>query len=327
MAFRWAIIGPGGIARKFAAAVQAMDEAEVYAVVSRSADRARSFCEAYEAKQAYDDVQQMVRDEHVDGVYIGTPHRFHHEQALACLRAGKAVLCEKPMTVNAEQTEALIETVRAQGVFLMEAMWTRFLPIYAQVRQWLDEDAIGPVRLVSSSFGIPAYYRMDPTHRLLDPALAGGAILDMGIYPLAVTQDIYGSDPKAVQALGQVAEGGADLFSGATLDYGSNRVAQFMCTLLSTAPNRLFVHGDKGRIELPASFFGTTRATLYTEDEERTVTRPFGINGFEYQIQEVQACVAAGRIESERMPLAQSLGSARVMDEIRRQIGARYAFE
>ncbi len=327
MAFRWAIIGSGGITHKFAGAVKGTEDAELYGVLSRDMGRAQAFCEKHGARNPFDSLETMLGDGQIDAVYVASPHRFHHEQALVCLKAGKAVLCEKPLTVNAQQASELIETARAGNVFLMEAMWARFLPIYEQIHAWLDGGQLGEVKWVSSTFGMPAYYRLDPSHRLLNPDLAGGAILDMGIYPIAVTQDVYRRDPVELRAVGHVVEKGVDLFAGATLDYGDGRAAQFMCTLLTGAVNKMFIHGQDGHIEIEAPFFGSTKATLHLRHESHTVTRPFRINGFEYQIEHAMACIREGRTESDRMSHSQTLASARVIDTIRQQIGARYDFE
>ncbi|MEX2388396.1 MAG: Gfo/Idh/MocA family oxidoreductase [Phycisphaeraceae bacterium] len=327
MTFRWAIIGPGGIGHKFAGALRAMDDAQLHAVVSRDAGRAKAFCQKHDGHKGYDAIEPMLADPEVDAVYIATPHPFHHDQAIACLRAGRPVLCEKPLAVNGREAAAMIAASQETGVFLMEAMWARFLPIYEQVRTWLDDGRIGAAKLVTATFGLPLVGRVDPSHRMVDPQLAGGAILDMGIYPIAVTQHIYQADPVRVSALGQVTDKGVDLYSGATMDYGDGRSAQFMCTMLNAARNEMFIHGQQGTIHLKPAFFGTTQATLHSQHEELTVTRPFRINGFEYQIEEVMACIAAGRIESDRMPHAQTLSNAKVIDTIRQQIGSRYDFE
>lgn len=209
----------------------------------------------------------------------------------------------------------------------MEAMWSRFLPAFEQVRTWLDEGHIGTPRLVLPSFSMPLYGKVDPSHRMVNPELAGGAILDMGIYPIAVTQHMYQTDPIQIQALGEVTDKGVDLFAGATMDYGDGRAAQFMSSLYSSAPGAMFIHGQSGHIHIPGPFFASNKATLHTKHQELTVTRPFRINGFEYQIEEAINCVRAGSIESERMPHAQTLANAKAIDTIREQIGARYDFE
>ena len=326
MTFRWALIGTGGIANKFVDALAKMDDTQLQAAVSRDAGRARAFCEKH-GGQGYDSVEAMLSDKQVDAVYIATPHRFHHDQALACLQAGRPVLCEKPLVVNSRQADALIEASRQHRTFLMEAMWARFLPTFQQVRTWLDEGHIGEPRLVLSTFSLPLVGKVDPSHRMVNPDLAGGAILDMGIYPIAVTQHIYQADPVRIQALGQVTDRGVDLFTGATMDYGDGRTAQFLCSMCSSAPNAMFIHGRNGRIHIPGAFFASNKATLHTKNQELTVTHPFRINGFEYQIDEVIRCVREGRIESERMPHAQTRANAKVIDTIRQQIGARYDFE
>lgn len=168
---RWGIIGPGRIAYAFADALKVVEGTELYGVASRDEERGRVFAQQYHVPQAYTSYEQMAQDPLVDAVYIATPHRFHHEQTLLCLEAGKPVLCEKSLTVNARQSQELIALAQSKNLFLMEALWTRFLPIYAQVREWLDAGLIGDVKLLSASFGfrIPR----DVEDRLLNPDLAG----------------------------------------------------------------------------------------------------------------------------------------------------------
>lgn len=327
MSFRWAIVAPGGIANKFAETLAKMDDTELHAVVSRDMGRAQAFCDKHGGKRAYDKIEDMLADDKVDGVYVASPHRFHHAQSLACLRAGKPVLCEKPLVVKARDAEELIAAASEHKVFLMEAMWARFLPIFEVVREWIDAGRIGELGYVHCTFGIPLVHRVDASNRMVNPDLAGGAILDMGIYPIAVTQHLYGSDPIAIKAYGNVTDKGVDLFTGATLDYGDGRSAQFMCTMLTTARNELYIHGRDGYIHVHPTFFASTKATFHTWFEEHTVEKPFRINGFEYQIEESIKCIKDGLIESPRMTHAQSLASAKVIDAIREQIGARYDFE
>ncbi|MDH5177479.1 MAG: Gfo/Idh/MocA family oxidoreductase, partial [Gammaproteobacteria bacterium] len=260
------------------------------------------------------------------------PHAQHGGWVRRCLEAGKPVLCEKPLVPNATQGQALVDLARARRVFLMEAVWTRFLPAYAVVAGWLGNRAIGELRAIQSSFCFPAPF--EPRNRLFDPALAGGALLDVGIYNLNVTrwvlQMALGAcpEPLSIQATGVLAPTGVDQRVAATVSFAGGLVSQFVCGLDGCAANSMVMHGERGVIELPARFWQATEARLQrTVEPEQRVQAPFKVNGFEYEIAEAQRCIRAGLIESPTMPHDETLATLRWMDEIRRQIGVRYPFE
>ncbi|HET7144041.1 MAG TPA: Gfo/Idh/MocA family oxidoreductase, partial [Anaerolineales bacterium] len=184
--FRWGILGPGRIAHNFAGGLKVIDDASLYAVASSKIERAKEFADQYGGAKTYNSYEALLDDPEVDGVYVATPHRFHFENIILCLKAGKPVLCEKPLTVNAAETKKLIETAKKNKVFLMEALWTRFLPIYPVIRKWLDEKAVGDISLMVGTFGFNAPKAKDD--RWQNPELAGGTLLDMGIYPISVSQ-------------------------------------------------------------------------------------------------------------------------------------------
>ncbi|MEP6896830.1 MAG: Gfo/Idh/MocA family oxidoreductase, partial [Chloroflexota bacterium] len=184
--FNWGIIGPGRIANQFAKGLQVIDDAVMYAVASTSLERAEAFANQYGGAKTYNSYEAMLNDPQVDGVYIATPHRYHFENIMQCLKAGKPVLCEKPLTVNANEARQLIKVSQDNKVFLMEALWSRYLPIYTVVRQWLDDKAVGDISLMVGTFGFNA--PKDANDRWQNPELAGGTLLDMGIYPIAISQ-------------------------------------------------------------------------------------------------------------------------------------------
>jgi predicted dehydrogenase len=322
---RWGIIGPGRIAHTFARAAAVVDGAVLHAVASRDAGRARQFAGQYQIPQVYDSYEALAADPEVDAVYIATPHRYHREQALLCLEAGKAVLCEKPLTVNAAETRALIDLARAKKVFLMEALWTRYLPIYGHVRDWLDSGLIGDVELIQSSFGFAM--NRDPEDRLLNHELAGGALLDLGVYNIAMSQWVQGREPVEVSAQGRIGETNVDELTSASLRYDDGSISQFTCTVRATTANEFVIYGRLGHIRVHGFFGGATRATLVTAGKELTVAEPFRATGFEYQIEEAMRCIQAGLIESPAMTHEQSLATMTVMDRIRAAIGLRYSFE
>ena len=323
--FRWGILGPGRIAHRFAQALDEVEGAKLVAVASRSMERARAFADTYAASAAYDSEEALASDPQVDAVYIATPHRFHHAQARLCLEAGKPVLCEKPFTVNAAQAADLIQLAQAKGLFVMEALWSRFLPVYHQVRTWLDGGEIGAIKLVSSSFCFQP--ERDPFDRKFNHELAGGALLDLGVYNISLSQWAIGSDPSAVYAAAQLGDTGVDELTAATLVYPHDVVAQFTCSLLFGAANDLTIYGTEGFVRIHADFWQSSRATLFAHGRVSIAELPFRRNGFEYQIEEAMRCIRGGMDESEGMTLADTLANMKTMDRIREQIGLKYSFE
>ncbi len=322
---QWGIIGPGNIARKFARDLLVAEGGCLRAVAGRDIGRAREFAGEFGAELAFDDARALAADASVDMVYIASPHNAHFEAAKMLLEAGKPVLCEKPMTVNARQARELIALSRTNGVFLMEAMWTRFLPLYGRVREWLDEGRIGRPRLVSSAFCIQAQH--DPANRFFNPALAGGGLLDVGVYTLAVSQLVMGRKPDLVAATAQLSGTGVDELLSASLRYENGGLAQIVCGLSSAFDNSLVIGGDKGFIRVPPLFMNAREAVLHADGNTETVHEPLRGEGFEYEIEEAMRCFRAGAIESPLMPHADTLATLETMDEIRRQIGLRYPGE
>lgn len=323
--FRWGILGPGRIAHRFAQALEAVEGARLVAVASRSAERAREFAQRYGITSSYDSDEALAADPNVDAVYIATPHRFHHAQARLCLEAGKPVLCEKPFTVNATQAADLIQLAQAKGLFLMEALWSRYLPVYRQVREWLDARQIGDIRLLTSTFCFRP--ERDPSDRKFSHELAGGALLDLGVYNVSTSQWAIGNDPSAIVALAMLGDTGVDELTTAVLAYPGDVVSQFTCSFLMGAANTFTIYGTDGFVRIEADFWSSTRATLSIHGKESVATLPFRRNGFEYEIEEAMSCIRRGKAESEEMPLASSLANMKTMDQIREQIGLRYSFE
>jgi predicted dehydrogenase len=323
--FRWGILGPGRIAHRFAQALEDVEGAQLQAVASRSAERARDFAQKYGAPASYASDEALAADPSVDAIYIATPHRFHHAQARLCLEAGKPVLCEKPLTVNAAQAADLIQLAQAKNLFLMEALWSRFLPVYRQVRAWLDSGELGEIRLVTSTFCFQP--ERDPADRKFDHDLAGGALLDLGVYNVSLSQWAIGNDPSSVAAKAYLGDTGVDELTAVTMVYPRNAVAQFTCSLLFEAANDLTIYGTRGFVRIHADFWQSTRATLSVQGKETIVTLPFRRNGFEYQVEEAMSCIRHGKRESKGMPLASTLATMATMDRIREQIGLRYSFE
>ncbi|MBK9209460.1 MAG: Gfo/Idh/MocA family oxidoreductase [Anaerolineales bacterium] len=323
--FNWGILGPGRIAHEFAKGLQVIDDANLYAVASSKIERAQEFADQYGGAKIYNSYEALVNDPEVDGVYIATPHRFHFENAMLCLNVGKPVLCEKPLTVNAAETRELIKASREKKIFLMEALWTRFLPIYSVIRGWLDEKAIGDISLMVGTFGFNAPKEKDD--RWQNPELAGGTLLDMGIYPIAVSQWVMRSQPKSFVAMAQIGKTGVDELTTFSLKYENNVISQSHSSFLSNHVNDFLIYGSKGQIRIHPHFWGTTKATLTVNDQELTVSRPLRAGGFEYQTEEAMRCIRAGLLESPGMSHADTLANMELMDSIRAEIGLKYPFE
>jgi predicted dehydrogenase len=336
--FSWALVGPGRIAHKFAEAVQRSPGQQLVRVQGRDAGRAAAFAQRWArpdrpAPRAGTDLAELLADPAVDAVYVATPHAQHVQAIEACLRAGKPVLCEKPLVATAAQAERVVALARERGVFLMEAMWTRFLPLYGALRERLaGPDGIGEVCAVRASFGYAWDY--EPEGRQWNPAAAGGALLDIGIYLFTLTRWALerepGTCPEPVrsQVAGLRAPSGVDRRVWATLAFEGGAVAQLFCALDVEGDNAGHLLGTRGSVTIDNPFWGATRARLHRPHRTAEVLeRPFEINGFEYQLREAERCIRAGLAESPQMPLAESLALARWLDAARRDVGVRYPFD
>jgi len=335
--FAWALIGPGTVARRFAGAVEGLADARLHAVCGRDATRTEAFVAACSNKsgtpvQAARGLDEILDDPLVEGVYVATPHAQHGDLVRRCLEAGKPVLCEKPLVPNLAEGWALTELASHRKVFLMEAVWTRFLPVYEAVAGWLRDGAIGRLRAIQSSICFRAPF--EPTGRLFNPALAGGALLDLGVYSVTMTrwviQQTAGTcpEPVSIHASGRLAPTGVDQRVSAMLDFPDGLASQFVCGLDGFAGNGMAIAGERGVVSVAAPFWASAEATLHRPGEpEQRVHASFRTNGFEYEIEEAQRCIRAGLIESPGMTHSDTLAALRWMDEIRRQIGVRYPFE
>ncbi|MBN1379132.1 MAG: Gfo/Idh/MocA family oxidoreductase [Gammaproteobacteria bacterium] len=323
--FKWGIIGPGRIAGDFAGGFKAVSNAKIFAVASSHPQRGKKFAEDHSTDKIYNSYAALANDPDVDAVYIGTPHRFHFENARLCLLAGKPVLCEKPLTVNAAECEELIRISRERQVFLMEAVWSRYLPLYQQLREWLDNDVIGEVRLINSTFCNNV--ARDKDDRWFNHDLAGGALLDMGVYSVNLSQWIYGVNPESFVAQGYIGVSNVDEITSVIMHYGRGRMSQFTTSLITQAANDMLIYGSSGYIHIHPHLCVPTEATLFDGNREITVSKPLRANGYEYEIEEVIRCVQSGLLESPVMTQAETLANMRLMDDIRKQIGLRYRFE
>lgn len=322
---RWGILGPGTIAHRFAEGLSVLPDAELVAIGSRSSDRASKFADEFNVPKRHGSYADLANDPDVDAIYVSTPHPFHKEYSILCLEAGKAVLCEKPMAVNARQVKEMIDCARVSKKFLMEAMWTRFLPAIAQVREWLAEGAIGEPRMLTADFGFRSGW--NPDGRLLNPNLAGGGLLDVGVYTIAMACMVFGGVPSRIASMAHIGETGVDEQAAMVLGYDAGQLAILSCAIRTNTPHDARILGTEGSIYIPG-FWHTTSAALHASGKEpERVEIPFKGNGYEYEAIEVMRCLREGKLESNIMPLDESLSIAKTMSEMRAQWGLRYPME
>ena len=323
---RWGVLGCGQIASVFAEALCELQDAELLGVGSRSFDKAKGFAERFGAKRAYGSYGELAGDDDIDVVYVATPHPFHMENTLLCIEAGRAVLCEKPLAVNAKQASRMIEAARSKGVFLMEAMWTRFIPAIVKLRQLVSDGVIGDVRMVQADFG----YRIDfdPNHRVFNLKLGGGALLDVGIYPVSLASMIFGRQPERIAGLADIGKTCVDEQSVFVLRYSEGELAVLYCASRTETPGEAFIMGTEGIIKVHYPFWRSKCLTIRRDGKDAEVLEMlFECNKFCFEAEHVQACLRKGKKESDVMTLEESLAIMETMDRIREQWKLRYPAE
>lgn len=364
---RWGILGTGNIASEFAEGLAVLPDAQLYAVGSRTQASADRFARNYNIPNAHGSYADLVNDPNVDVIYIASPHVTHKEHCLLCLEAGKAVLCEKPFTINAAEAAEVIALAREKNLFCMEAMWMRFLPAVREARRLVDSNAIGDIRLIQGSLGFLMNY--DPTHRTFNPALGGGALLDLGIYPLSLIVYFLGL-PDTVTSQAHIGETGVDEQSAVILGYAGGQLGILHTSMRTYSTNDATIMGSAGEIHLHGPIFRPERLTVQKHtvvigadnneetksnglraalrqveplrkvyrkvrpllapilgQSEKSIDLPTKGNGYEYEAAEVMACLRAGKTESDIMPLDETLKIMELMDGIRAQWGLRYPQE
>jgi predicted dehydrogenase len=320
---RWGIVGPGNIAASVLPDFAHVPGASVVAVASRSAERAKDFADRFHIARAYGSYAEIMADDEVDVLYIATPHPQHYEVALAGIEAGKALLVEKAFTATVAGAERIIAAARDRGVFVMEAMWTRFQPAIVTARRLIDEGAIGEVRQIQADLGVDRPY--DPTHRLFDPAQGGGAMLDLGVYPVSFAHYFLG-EPGSIDVVGSLAPTGVDCEAGLLLGYPDGRSASILISLRNSLPGAARIYGTGGWIDIPPRFHHPKRLILQRTDQDpETIDQPPLGRGYAHELIEVTSCVQAGRQESALMPLDDTLAVQRTLSDACQQLGVFHA--
>ena len=324
MTIRWGILGAGRIARKFAADFKVVTDGEIIAVGSRSKERSNQFANEFGIVNAYSTYEEMLKNDDINVVYVATPHNFHLEHAQLCLHAGKSVLCEKPVTVNSSEFDILQKLAKEKNLFFMEAIWTYYLPAIIQAMQWIKEGKIGSVKQVQVSFGFRG--DMDKKERLANPNLAGGALLDIGIYGIAIAELVFDEEVEKIQAIANFSETGIDASNSIQLQYKNGGMAQISSSLVAELKNEAIIYGDKGRIEIPR-FWMAKSAILVNDNETLEFKDEAPQMGYNHEADAVNNLIKNEKAESPVIPLVKSKKILSLMDKVREQIGLKYPFE
>jgi predicted dehydrogenase len=318
---RWGFLGAGGIAASMAADL-GQGNNRLYAVAARDADRSAAFATRFGARQSYGDYRTLVEDPDVDIVYVATTHPFHREQALMAIEAGKHVLIEKPLALTAAHAREVLTAARDKGVFAMEAVWMRTNPLILKARDLVTRGVIGDVVAVHADFSIEVAF--DPTHRLYDLSNGGGALLDLGIYPLHFAWLFLGH-PDFQQVLGTLSPTGSDTTAAVQWGYKSGATAQLRCATTAWTPGRATIAGTKGAISVEPWFLAPERLVVTTSEGESRIEG--GDTAYGPQIEEVERCLRKGLLESPLAPHADSIAILDLIDRARADLGVRYPAE
>lgn len=308
-------MGCGKIAHKFSTGLKALDDATLVATGSRTEENANAFADEYGAPNRHGSYEALADDPDVDAIYVATPHPMHKDNAILCLKNGKPVLCEKPFTVNEREARSVVNVAREKEVFLMEAMWTRFLPVIQEVKKRVSTGQIGDVRMLTADFGFRA--NVDPEGRLFNIDLGGGALLDIGVYIVSFASFIIGQQPTKIEGGAAMGETGVD--EQAVMAFGyedGGQVAALTCAIRARTPHEATIIGTDGWIRLP-SFWCGTKAIITRGNNEEIIELPYDGNGYNYEAEEVARCVREGKTESGIMPLDETLSVMNTLDRIR----------
>ncbi|HEY1223182.1 MAG TPA: Gfo/Idh/MocA family oxidoreductase [Acidimicrobiales bacterium] len=311
---RWGILSTGGIARTFARDLAFVEGSVAVAVGSRTLESAKRFADDFDIARRYGSYEELVGDPDVEAVYVATPHPLHHDNAILALEHGKHVLVEKSFTMNAREAREVVDVARRQGLFAMEAMWTRFLPGVMAIRELVTRGELGTIVSVEADHG--QWFSPDPNFRLFAPELGGGALLDLGIYPVSFASMILGT-PSRILSMVDPAFTGVDGQTSMLFGYENGAHAVLTCTSLARSPTRASITGEKARIEIEGSFYAATGFDLINRSG---ATQRFDFprlgRGLHYEVQEVARCVRSGLLESPFMPLAETISIMETMDTV-----------
>ena len=321
---KWGIVGTGNIAHKLADDLKHVTDAELYAVASRSQKKADSFAFEYGITRAYSSYEKLAGDKEVQAVYIATPHQDHYQSTLLMLRNKKAVLCEKPLAVNSAQAREMIRVARENKVLLLDALWSVFLPGMLKVQEWIKAGYIGDIQLITSEFGFISEF--DPEGRLYNPELAGGALLDIGIYTILLPYWLYNAKPSGIQASAKMTSTGVDEQTGILMTFPNRQIAQSTCGINIPLKNDSTIYGTKGLIQMP-EYWKAQKVWLKSIDKDDSFEDKRESWGYDYEVREVNRLIMEGKTESSVVSYQKSIGLMEILDDTRAKIGLRYPFE
>ena len=322
---RFGIIGAGRIAQKFAKGISFVEDAELVAIASRSFEKANAFGDMFEIEKRYGSYKELVQDQEVDVVYICTPNSLHKEHTILCLENKKAVICEKPFGANQSEVEEMIRVAKENKVFLMEAMWTRYFPLVRKVKEWVEEGLIGNLKMLKGDFGFACTRGYGDIRFSKD--LAGGSLMDVGIYPISFASMIYKQQPKDIKSMAHIGQTGVDEQASMIFGYDQGQMALLSCAITTETPRNMYILGDKGSIHIPNVWYAQTATLKVDGQEDVIIDMPMEGNGYNYEVEEVVRCLKEGKLESDIMPLKESLEIIGTLESIRKQWDLIYPFE
>ncbi|MFT5749405.1 MAG: putative dehydrogenase [Ancylomarina sp.] len=317
----WGIIGLGKIANKFAADLQLSNSSVLYAVASRNGEKAKIFSEKYNSNKIYESYEELADDPEIDVIYIATPHTFHFENTMMCLKKGKGVLCEKPMGINYREVETMIREAELRNLFLMEGIWTRFIPATEKLLEILYNKSIGDVLFIRADFGFKADSNRDG--RIYNKKLGGGSLLDLGIYPIYLSLITLGI-PIDIKAMARMTDTDVDGYCSMIFDYENGAKAILESTIEADTPTEANIYGSKGSLKLHSKFHHTDKITISQNGEKEVLDIKYKGNGYIYEIEEVNKCLLNREIESSKLPLKISTDIITLIDRIKGEIGLTY---
>lgn len=318
------ILGAGHIAQKMATTLMGMKEAELYAVAARELSRAEQFADEFHAQKAYGNYEALADDPDIDLIYIATPHSHHFGPARMCLLKGKPVLCEKAFTANAREAEELIRIAQEKQVFLAEAIWTRYMPFSRTIRELTESGIIGKPMMLTASLGYPIAHK----ERIVRLELCGGALYDLGVYPINFALMTFGNDLEKITSTCMKNEAGVDMQNSITFTYRDGRMAVMQTTAFCASDRQGIISGDKGYLVID-NINNPQQSVVYNTDHQETgrYTCPPQITGFEYQVLEAAEAIRQGAIEPASMPHAETLRVMRMLDSLRKEWGIRFPMD
>lgn len=322
--FRIGIIGAGWIAHKMSLGIAPLKDIEIYAIASRSIEKAKEFATEHNIPDAYGSYEEMLDDPEVDLVYIATPHSHHFAHAMLALEHGKPVLVEKAFTANTKQAEILIETARSKGLFITEAIWTRYMPLSHKIREIMESGIIGDPRIITATL----CYMMEHKERIVRPDLCGGALLDLGVYALNFARMYFGTDIVKTVSNCHLGPTGMDMHESISLSYADGRMANLQSGALCLNDRQGIISGTEGYIRVDNINCPEVVEVYRNYELVARFTRPEDmINGYEYQVIEAKRCIESGLTESPMMPHEETISIMKQMDALRKEWGVLYPYD